>query len=81
MCATPQQHVDVHLPCHDQQAVGIAGRNDGVAMGEAYAQRAMRDDFGEGETGSFRVVIALDDLKVRGDGAEVVVRFAVGQIA
>jgi hypothetical protein len=50
-------------------------------MGEAYAQRAMRDDFGEGETGSFRVVIALDDLKVRGDGAEVVVRFAVGQIA
>jgi hypothetical protein len=81
MCPAPQQHVDVHLPRHDQQAVRIGRRNDGVAMCEAYPQRAMCDDFGEGEAGSFRVVIAFDDLEIGRDGAEVVVRFPVGEIA
>ena len=38
----------------------------------------MRDDFGEGEVGSFGVEVAFDDLDVGGDGAEVVVGFFVG---
>ena len=41
----------------------------------------MRDDFGEGEVGGLGVEIALDDLEVRGHGAEVVVGFLVGQVA
>ena len=41
----------------------------------------MGNDFREGKVGGLGVEIALDDLKVRGDGAEVVVGFLVGQVA
>ena len=44
-------------------------------------QGAVRDDFGEGEVGSFGVEVAFDDLQVGGEGAEVVVGFFVGEVA
>jgi len=62
MSAPPEQHIDVHLAGCNQQAVAVARWDDGVAMGEAYPQRAMGDDSGEGEVGSFDVEVALDDL-------------------
>ena len=50
-------------------------------MREANAQGAVGDDFRESEVRGLGVEIALDDLEVRGDGAEVVVGFLVGQVA
>ena len=45
--SSPEQHVNVHVACSDQQAVCIPGGQDGMAMGEAYAEGAMGDDLGE----------------------------------
>ena len=44
----PAQHIHIHLSRGDEQGVRVAGRDDGVAVGEAYAETAMGDDFGEG---------------------------------
>ena len=52
-----------------------------MAVGETDAQRAVRDDFGEGQVGRLDVVVTLDDLQVRGDLAEEVVGFFVGEVA
>lgn len=46
MRATPEQNINVHLTGRDQQRISIIGRDDRVAMGEADAQAAMRDNFG-----------------------------------
>lgn len=81
MGTPPQQHIDVHVSCSDQQTIGIPRWNDGMAMREANAQGAMSDDLGEGKVGGLGVEIALDDLEVRGHGAEVVVGLLVSQVA
>ncbi|KAB8611435.1 hypothetical protein FH972_025940 [Carpinus fangiana] len=62
--AAPQQHVDVHLARGDEQAVGIPERQDGVAVGEADAQRAVLDDLGQRQRrgGRVDVEVALDEL-------------------
>lgn len=52
-----------------------------MAMGEADPQRAVRDDFAEGELGRFDVEVAFHDLKVGGDGAQVVVGAGGGKVA
>lgn len=80
MGAAPEQHVDVHLAGGDEQAVRVARGDDGVAMGEADAQRAVGDDLGEGEVGGLDVEVALDDLQVGGGAAQEVVRVLVGEI-
>ena len=53
--AAPAQHVDVHLPRGDQKGIGVAWGDDAVAVREADAQTAVRDDFaergGDGEAG------------------------------
>lgn len=41
----------------------------------------MGDDLGQGQGGGLDVEAALDDLEVRRDGAEVLVRRLVGQVA
>lgn len=41
----------------------------------------MGDNLGQGQAGGLDVEAALDDLEVRGDGAEVFVRVLIGQIA
>jgi hypothetical protein len=79
--AAPQQHIDVHLAGGDEQRVGVARRDDGVAVGKADAQGAMGDDAREGEVGGLGVEVALDDLQVGGDGAQELVRVAVGEVA
>jgi hypothetical protein len=79
--AAPQQHVDVHLARGDEQRVGVAGRHDGVAVREADAQRAVGDDAREREVGRLGVEVALDDLQVGRDGAQELVRVAVGEVA
>ena len=40
-----------------------------MAMRKAYAERAMCDNFAEGEVWSFGVEVALDDLQIGGDVA------------
>lgn len=81
MRAAPQQHVDVQLPGGYQQAVCVAGRDDGVAMGEAYAQGAMCDDLAEREVRCVDVEVALHDLQVRRNGAQPLVRLLRGDVA
>ncbi len=41
----------------------------------------MRDNFREREVWRFNIKVAFDDLQVRGDLAEEVVGFFVGQVA
>lgn len=48
MGAAPEQHIDIPLTGGDQEGVGIARRNDGVAMRKADAETAVGHDFGEG---------------------------------
>ena len=69
MCASPQQYVDVHLSCHNQQAIGIPRGDGRVAMSEAYSQRPVCNDFGEAEAGGFGVEIAFHNLEIGCDGA------------
>ena len=64
MSAGPEQHINVHLTGCNQQAIAVAWRDDGMAMGEAYPQRAMSDNSGEGEVGSFDIEVTFDDLEV-----------------
>jgi hypothetical protein len=83
MSPTPKQHIHVHLPRGDQQRIAIAGRYYRVAMREAYPQTAVGDDLREGERGGGRVAVevAFDEVQVGGEGAEVVVGGAVGEVA
>lgn len=80
MGAAPAEDVDVELVGLGQQQVGLAG-DEGEALEEADAQAAVGDDLREGEGGGLDVEAALDDLEVRRDGAEVLVRRLVGQVA
>jgi hypothetical protein len=52
-------------------------------MREAYPQTAVGDDLREGERGGGRVAVevAFDEVQVGGEGAEVVVGGAVGEVA
>lgn len=81
MCASPQQDVYVHLPRGDEQRVRVAGRDDGVPMGEADAEAAMDDDLGEREIGRVDVEVSLDELQVGGDAAEELEGLPVGEVA
>ena len=45
MRASPQKNIDVHLSGRNEQCIGIAGRDYGVAMGESDAQTSMRHNF------------------------------------
>jgi hypothetical protein len=79
--ASPQQDIHIHLPRRNEQAVAIAGRYDGMTVCEAYAQRAMRDYFREGEVGRFNVKVAFDNVQVWCYTAEEFVRFFIGYVA
>lgn len=52
-----------------------------MAVCEAYAQRSMGDDLGEGEIWRFDVEIALDNLKVRRDTPQEFVRLSICDVA
>jgi hypothetical protein len=52
-----------------------------VPVREADAQRAVRDDFREGEVRRFDVEVAFDDLQVWRDAAQEFVGFAVRDVA
>lgn len=60
--SAPEQHVDVHLPCRDQEGIRVAGGDDGMAVGEADAKGAVRDDFGQRESGKVDVKVASNDV-------------------
>lgn len=78
--AAPAKDVNVELVGLGEEQVGLGG-DEGEALKEADAERAVGDDLGEGEAGSFNVVAALDDLEIRCDGAQVFVGVAVGEVS
>lgn len=78
--AAPAEDVDVELVGLGEEEVGLVG-DEGEALEEADAQGAVGDDLGEGQAGGLNVEAALYDLEVRGDGAEVLVRVLVCQVA
>lgn len=78
--AAPAEHVDVELVGLGQQQVGLAG-DEGEALEEADAQASVGDDLRQGQRRGLDVEAALDDLEVRRDGAQVLVRRLVGQVA
>ena len=52
-----------------------------MAVGEAYPQRAMRDDLGEGVVVGLDIEVALDYLQVRRYRAEEIPGLAIGEVA
>lgn len=65
MRAAPEQNINVHLARRNQQRVGVVGRNDRVAMGEANAQAAVRHNFRQGQIRRVDVEITPDNMQVR----------------
>jgi hypothetical protein len=78
--AAPAQHVHVEPVGLGEQHVRLVA-DEGEPLEEPDAQGAVRDDLRQRERGGLDVGAALDDLEVRGDAAQVVVRRAVGQVA
>ncbi|KAK7978330.1 hypothetical protein PG988_005820 [Apiospora saccharicola] len=78
--AAPAEDVDVKLVGLGQQQVGLR-RHEREALDEAHAQRAVRHHLRERQGGGLDVEPAFDDLQVRGDGPQVLVRVLVGQVA
>ena len=80
MGAAPAEDVDVEAVGLGEEQVGLAG-DEGEALEEADADAAVGDDLRERQRRRLDVVPALDDLEVRRDGAEVVVRVLVREVA
>lgn len=77
----PEQHIHIHLPRRDQQAVRITLRYYRVAVCEADAQAAMLHNFREGEARGFGVKVAFHDVQFGSGLPEEVVCFFVGEVA
>lgn len=69
------------MPRCDEQGIRVARRDNCVTMCEAYSQRAMRDNFRDGQVGGVGVEVAADDLEIGSDRAEEFVGGRVGEIA
>lgn len=80
MGSSPAQHVHVQPVRFGEKQVRLR-RDQGEALQEANSEGAVLHDGGYGQGGGLDIVPALDDLEVRGDGAEVLVGRLVGQIA
>jgi hypothetical protein len=52
-----------------------------MAMSEAYPQRAMSHDFGEGVVGRLNVEVSFDNLQIGRNGSEEFPRFPVCYVA
>lgn len=81
MCSSPEKDIYIHLTSRDEQRIRVARGNDGVAMGEADAETAMGDDFGERKTGRVDVEVASHQLQVGGDLPQKLEGVAVGEVA
>lgn len=80
MGAAAAEDVDVEAVGLGQQQVGLVG-DKREALEEADADAAVRDDLRERQRRGLDVVAALDYLEVRRDGAQVLVRRLVGEVA
>lgn len=80
MGAAPAEDVDVELVGLGEEEVGLGG-DEGEALDEADAQGAVGDDLGQRQGGGLDVEAALDDLQVRRDRPQVLVRVLVRQVA
>ena len=78
--AAPAEDVDVELVGLGQQQVGLGG-DEGEALDESDAQRAVRHDLRQRQRRRLDVEPALDDLQVRRDRPQVLVRVLVRQVA
>lgn len=80
MGAAPAEDVDVELVGLGQEQVGLGG-HEREALDEADAQGAVRDHLRQGQRRRLHVEPALDDLEVRRDRPQVLVRVLVRQVA
>lgn len=78
--AAPAQDVDVELVRLGEEEVGLGG-HEREALDKADAQRAVGDDLRQRQGRGLDVEAALDDLQVRRDRAQVLVRVLVCQVA
>lgn len=78
--AADAEHVDVELVGLGEQQVGLVG-HQGEPFDEADAEGAVGDGLGDGEGRGLDVEAALYDLKVGRDGAQVLVRVLVCEVA
>lgn len=80
MGAAPAQHVDVELVRLGEQQVGLVA-DEREALEEADADAAVGDHLRQRQRGGFDIQAALDDLEVRRNAAQVLVRRPVRQVA
>ncbi len=80
MGAAVAEDVDVEAVGLGEQQVGLVG-DEREALEEADADAAVRDDLRQRQRRGLDVVPALDDLEVGRNGAQVLVRVLVGQVA
>lgn len=80
MGAAPAEDVDVELVGLGEEEVGLGG-DEGEALDEADAQGAVGDDLRERQRRRLDVKAPLDDLEVRRDRPQVLVRVLVRQVA
>lgn len=80
MCATPAEHVNIQLVRLGQQQVGLIG-DEGESFQEADSNAAVRHHLRQGERGRLDVISALDNLQVRRNRSQVLVRVLVRQVS
>lgn len=80
MGTAPAQHVNVELVGLGEQQVGLVA-DEREALEEADADAAVGDHLRQRQRGGLDVQAALDDLEVRRDAAQVLVRRPVRQVA
>lgn len=78
--AAPAQHVDVEFVRLGEQQVGLVA-DEREALEEADADAAVGDHLRQRQRGGFDIQAALDDLEVRRNAAQVLVRRPVRQVA
>jgi len=78
--ATPAQNIHIQLVRLSQEQIGLVG-DESEALEESNPEAAVGDDLGQGEGGGLDVIAALDDLEVRRDRSQVLVRVLVGQVS
>lgn len=80
MGASPAQDIDIESVCLGEEQVGLVG-DEGEAFEKADADAAVRHDLRQGQRGGLDIVATLDNFEIGRNGAQVVVRVLIGEVA
>lgn len=81
MRAPEQQDIYIHLTGRDKKRIGVAARDDGVAMSKPNPETAVRHDLGERQVRRVDIEIAFHELQIRRDLTEEFKGVAICKVA